>query len=86
VEIPAQNLQVDGALALPNECQGDATISASELAQVAPPLEAEVIQGDFQITYVSAETGDSLRILPVATVGELGTLRIGLTLDQTSAL
>ncbi len=67
-------------LTLPYDWQGNATIPAAELAQVAPPLQAEVLQGDFQLAYVPAETGAVLRILPdPASPG--GTMRVRVQLD-----
>jgi hypothetical protein len=74
---------------LPFAWEGDATISAQELAEVAPPFQAEVSQGDFQIAFVPAETGgeaeDVLRILPVAEEGTLSSLRLGVKVDEKSA-
>ncbi|MCC6454935.1 MAG: PD40 domain-containing protein [Caldilineaceae bacterium] len=72
------------SMALPSEWQGAATISAQQLEQVAPPLQAEVSQGDFQIAYVPAETGNSLRILPVPSAAGVGALRVGMKLDENS--
>jgi hypothetical protein len=52
---------------LPSEWRGPATVPADGLAEAAPPLQAVVLEGDFQITYVPAETGDVLRVLPTST-------------------
>jgi hypothetical protein len=79
-----QTTDEDDGDTLPFVWQGDATISAKELAEVAPPLRAEVSQGDFQIGFVKAETGDVLRLLPVPSADALGTIRVILTLDEES--
>jgi hypothetical protein len=84
VATPAASTSEDGSFALPFVWQGDATIAAQELAEVAPPLEAEVSAGDFQIAFVPAETGDLLRILSVVSADTLGTIRVSLTLDAES--
>ena len=77
------------SVALPFNWEGNATVAAADLAQVAPPLQAEVSQGDFQISLVPAAAdsiGDGLRILPVPTAGEAGSLRLGFTLEPTSSV
>lgn len=92
VEIPADETIAESeatdenGFTLPFTWEGDATVSAADLATVAPPLQAEVIQGDFQVSFVSAETGNVLRILPDPTAGELGALRLGAKLDPTSSV
>jgi hypothetical protein len=73
---------------LPFTWEGEETIAAADLAEVAPPLEAEVVQGDFQISFVEAAAGaaapSSLRILPVLEAGDTGSIRLGATLDPAS--
>lgn len=66
------------------------TINAQALAEVVPPLQAEVLQGEFEIAYVAAPTadttnatGDVLRILPLTAPG---IVRLGLKLDTASSL
>lgn len=49
---------------LPYAWEGDATVAAAELAAVAPPLEAIPAAGDFTISYLPADDGDVLRVLP----------------------
>lgn len=85
IEIPNDtNAEPDGTYTLSPTWQGNATIAAAELARVAPPLYAEVIQGDFQITYVGTEETPSLRILPVAATDALGSVRLGIQADLAS--
>src|SRR5690606_17211218 len=49
---------------LPYAWEGDATVAAAELAAVAPPLEAHPAAGDFTLSYLPADEGDVLRVLP----------------------
>jgi hypothetical protein len=49
---------------LPFDWQGPATVPAAALAEAAAPLEAITASGDVQISYVPAETGNVLRVLP----------------------
>jgi hypothetical protein len=77
-------------LALPAQWQGEEAIDAADLAKVSPPLQAEVLQGQFQIAYVPATSGATgegvLRVLPLPTSSGVGTIRIILKLDPASAL
>jgi hypothetical protein len=81
---PEEEVGDSNSIALPFEWQGAATVSAQELAEVAPPLQADISRGDFQIAYVPAEAGDSLRILPVPSADSVGALRVGMRLDENS--
>jgi hypothetical protein len=85
---PAANSTGDNTYNLPLTWQGEGTIAAQDLAQVAPPLQAEVSQGNFQITFVptgnSPDAGNLLRILPVPPKGGLSSVRVGVKLDQKS--
>jgi hypothetical protein len=83
----ARNDQPPTRYPLPPDWQGTATIDAQQLADTAPPLRADVIQGDFQIVYVPVETGATLRLLPVAAdAATRGSLRLGVLLEAGSAL
>ncbi len=85
LEIPTDEIPGDNTTySVPFFWQGDTTITAQELANVAPPLQAEVSQGGFQIGFVTAETGDVLRILPDPAAGDLGSIRVGIKLDPNS--
>lgn len=91
VEIPAAGAATaPNAILLPLEWRGDAVIPAETLAEAAPPLQAEISQGAFQIAFVpaaaGAATGDGLRILPDADTGELGSIRFGVKFDPTGAV
>ena len=50
--------------ALPSYWQGAATVSIDELSDVAPPLQVVDASGNFQFSYIPAEDGDVIRILP----------------------
>lgn len=83
VEIP-DDANAEGTYDLfPTWLGNDTTIPAADLADVAPPLHAEVIQGDFQIAHVATGETPSLRILPAATSG-VGSLRLGVQMDSAS--
>ena len=92
VEIPfaEQNDEqtgTDNVIPIPFAWQGDTTVNARALGEAVPPLQAEVLQGDFQVSFVAAEattgTEDVLRILPLAAPG---ILRLGLKLDASSSM
>ena len=58
--IPAKGLHYP----LPSEWQSAAAVSVDELSRVAPPLQVVDSVGDFRFSFVPAEDGDTLRILP----------------------
>jgi hypothetical protein len=67
---PTGDTAAGATYSLPFAWQGDAIVAAAELSATAPPLDASGSEGEFQIAYVPAETGDVLRVLPGAeTVG-----------------
>ena len=49
---------------LPASWQGDATVGVDAIPTVAPPFQALDASGDFRITYLPADGGDVIRILP----------------------
>lgn len=61
---------------LPFDWRGPATIPARELDQTAPPLEATVAAGDFQVVYVPVDDGAVLRILPDPNAAATSSLQI----------
>jgi hypothetical protein len=70
----------ESTTALPYTWEGSATIAAQMLTDVAPPLQVELVRGEFQLTYIPAETGGVLRILPDPGASG-GHLRIFVPLD-----
>ncbi len=49
---------------LPFDWQGEASVAARDLGNTAPPFEAQVGAGTFQLSYVPVETGAVLRVQP----------------------
>jgi hypothetical protein len=90
VVTPADEANAGNTSAFPFVWQGEGTIDVKELATAAPPLQAELLQGNFSVTFVPAAAGsgatDSLRFLPVATTGELSSLRVVVKLDRSTLI
>lgn len=70
---------------LPFDWRGPATIAARELDRTAPPLEATVAAGDFQIVFVPVDDGAVLRILPDPNAATPGALQIVWRMANDSA-